>query len=160
MARPSGYRPAQPAGEASLAAVRACQGLEVVLPYRISVAELPTILQRHAAWIQERLAWLAARGEAPGQPILPEDIHLPFVGQSFRLVRENAREALLLAGPEELRLCLPETEHGVELVQQWLIGIGKQYLFRFVAKWPQRSACPSDEFRSVIKRAAGKVVPN
>lgn len=108
-------------------------GLEVVLPSRVSASEIPGILARHQEWIAERLTELRARGEAPGQNLLPDRIRLAFMGCEFCVDLEEGTRPKLLAGPDSLRLLLPsgETLAGAFLLQRWLVAQGKKHLVSF-----------------------------
>ena len=63
--------------------MRSCRGLEVVLPFDVSLRDLPAILDRHAGWIEKRRAVLESRSEGPGQPFLPDSVRLVFVGRDY-----------------------------------------------------------------------------
>lgn len=113
--------------------MRAGKGVEVVLPYRAFAAEVPVILERHREWIDERLAEMTRRGDAPGQQLLPDSVALPFLGRKFRIQRETADRPGLRIDAVDLGLFLPrgDEESGVLLLQRWLIMTGKQALTPF-----------------------------
>jgi predicted metal-dependent hydrolase len=113
--------------------LRSCRGIEVVLPYRVSAAEVPSILERHSAWLLERLAELRARGEAPDQNPLPERVELAFLGRRFDVAYEEGPRAELHAGEERLRAVLPPgaVGAGALLLQMWLVDLGKVHLVPF-----------------------------
>lgn len=110
--------------------VRPGKGIEVVLPYQVFGTDVPTILDRHQSWIADRLAELAARGEAPGQDLVPRTVALPFLGREFTVLREEARRPELHADAATITLHLqPEGEEtGVLLLQRWLVLTGKRTL--------------------------------
>ena len=113
--------------------LRSCRGIEVVLPYRVSAAEVPSILERHSAWLLERLAELRARGEAPDQNPLPEHVELAFLGRRFDITYEEGPRAELHAGEDRLRVVLPPgaVGAGALLLQMWLVDLGKVHLVPF-----------------------------
>ncbi|MBE1424960.1 putative metal-dependent hydrolase [Desulfomicrobium macestii] len=107
--------------------MRSCQGLEIVLPYRVSTSEVPAILERHQKWIQSHLAQLSARNEAPGQNPLPEAVELPFLGRAYRVQYETGPRTRLAVTGDMLRIFLPqgETLAGALVLQRWLVEMGK-----------------------------------
>jgi hypothetical protein len=113
--------------------LRSCRGIEVVLPYRVSAAEVPSILERHRTWLLERLAELRARGEAPDQNPLPDKVELAFLDRRFDVIYEQGPRAELHAGEERLRLVLPPgaVGDGALLLQMWLVDLGKVHLIPF-----------------------------
>ena len=110
--------------------IRSGKGLEVVLPYRAFASEVPVILERHQNWIAERWAELWARGEAPGQDLLPRRVTLSFLGREFEVGVQKAAQAELHADATTIRLLLPSGEEnlGVEFLQSWLVAQGKHVL--------------------------------
>jgi len=110
--------------------MRSCRGIEVVLPYRVSTSEVPSILERHQTWLMDRLAELKGRGEAPGQNPLPEEVGLDFLGRRFPVRYEERPRAELHADKSGLRLCLPpgKVGAGALLLQMWLVDLGKTHL--------------------------------
>lgn len=113
--------------------MRSCQGIEVVLPYRVSTSEVPSILERHQRWLMARLAELKDRGEAPGQNPLPDEIRLDFLDRRFSVRYEEGPRAELHAGEEDLRVFLPSGKVGeaATLLQMWLVGLGKTHLIAY-----------------------------
>jgi predicted metal-dependent hydrolase len=113
--------------------MRSCRGIEVVLPYRVSASEVPSILDRHRAWLLERLADLAERGEAPGQSPLPDAVRLGFLDREFAVTYGEGERPELHADGGGLRVLLPrgETGAGALLLQMWLINLGKCHLVPF-----------------------------
>jgi predicted metal-dependent hydrolase len=113
--------------------MRSCQGIEVVLPYRVSAREVPSILERHRAWLLERLDELKGRGEAPGQNPLPEEISLDFLDRSFPVRYEQGSRAELHAAEDGLCLVLPpgQVGDGAALLQMWLVDLGKTHLIPY-----------------------------
>ena len=119
--------------------MRSCRGIEVVLPYRISAAEVPSILERHKAWLMERLADLEIRGQAPGQNPLPDTVQLAFLDRKFCVAYgEGARPELHVADTQ-LRVLLPRGEAGAGalLLQMWLADLGKCHLVPFCQELAQ-----------------------
>lgn len=116
--------------------LRSCRGIEVVLPYRVSASEVPSILERHGAWLLERLAELRTRGEAPDQNPLPDRVELAFLGRSFDVAYEEGPRAELHAGEDRLRVVLPPgaVGAGALLLQMWLVDLGKVHLVPFCRK--------------------------
>lgn len=110
--------------------VRSGKGIEVVLPYRAFASEVPAILERHRDWITERWAELTARGEAPGQELLPHRVELSLLGREFEVRVQKAAQAELHADGASIRLFLPTGEEtvGAELLQRWLVAQGKHIL--------------------------------
>jgi len=110
--------------------MRSCRGIEVVLPYRVSAAAVPSILERHRIWLLERLADLQARGEAPGQNPLPERIDLPFLGRHFDVVYGRGQRGELRAEGARLRVTVPAEAAGTGalLLQKWLVHLGTTHL--------------------------------
>jgi hypothetical protein len=104
--------------------MRSCRGIEVVLPYRVSASEVPSILDRHRAWLLERLADLAERGEAPGQSPLPDAVRLGFLDREFAVTYGEGERPELHADGGGLRVLLPrgETGAGALLLQMWRAG--------------------------------------
>ena len=119
--------------------MRSCRGIEVVLPYRVSTSEVPSILERHRTWLLERLAELEERGEAPGQNPLPDRVELPFLERSYAVRYERGPRAELHPGKGELRVFLPPGEDGVGplLLQMWLANLGKCHLVPFCRELAQ-----------------------
>lgn len=113
--------------------MRSCRGIEVVLPYRVSVSEVPSILERHRDWLLTRLVELKDRGEAPGQNPLPESVRLDFLDRLFHVRYEESPRAELHAGDGGLRVCLPSGRvgSGPLLLQMWLVDQGKRHLIPF-----------------------------
>lgn len=113
--------------------LRSCRGIEVVLPYRISASEVPSILERHRPWLLERLGELEARGEAPGRNPLPDSVDLPFLQREYAVRHERGEKAELHAGDGELTVFLPQGEvrAGALLLQMWLADLGKRHLVPF-----------------------------
>ena len=113
--------------------MRSCQGIEVVLPYRVSASEVPSILERHRAWLLERLRELTDRGEAPGQNPLPDEVRLDFLDRRFPVRYEEGSRAELHAGEQGLRVVLPSGKvgAGATLLQMWLVDLGKMHLIPF-----------------------------
>lgn len=110
--------------------MRSCRGIEVVLPYRVSAAEVPAILERHRAWLLARLDELKGRGEAPGQNPLPGEVRLDFLDRSFPVRYDQGPRAELHAGEQGLTLSLPpgRVGAGAALLQMWLVDLGKVHL--------------------------------
>ena len=113
--------------------MRSCQGIEVVLPYRVSVREVPSILERHRDWLLERLDELKGRGEAPGQNPLPDEIRLDFLDRGFPVRYEEGPRAGLHAADDGLHVVLPSGRVGdvAALLQMWLVSLGKKHLIPF-----------------------------
>ena len=124
--------------------LRSCRGIEVVLPYRVSAAEVPSILERHREWILGRLADLQDRGEAPGQNPLPESVRLDFLDRVFSVRYEEGARAALHAGEGELRVLLPpgDVRTGALLLQRWLMDLGKAHLVPFCRELAQHHGVP------------------
>jgi hypothetical protein len=124
-------------------------GLEIVLPSRVATSEIPGILERHQAWITERLAELRTRGEAPGQNPLPRRIHLAFLGREFRVDLEEGARPALHDGQESLRLLLPadDVPAGAFLLQRWLVAQGKNHLVSFCRELAGRHGIPVSGIR-------------
>ena len=110
--------------------MRSCHGIEVVLPYRVSTREVPSILERHRAWLFARLDELKRRGEAPGQNPLPDEVRLDFLDRRFPVRYEEGPRAELHAADESLLVVLPvgKVGDGAALLQMWLVDLGKTYL--------------------------------
>lgn len=110
--------------------MRSCRGLEVVLPHRVSKAELSVILERHSDWILERHALLAARGEVPGQTFLPEAVRLEFSGREYRVVHAHSEKFGFKEAGDTVRLFYPNGQNhlAATLLQRWLIFRGKNDL--------------------------------
>ncbi|UTF51170.1 M48 family metallopeptidase [Desulfomicrobium sp. ZS1] len=113
--------------------MRSCQGIEVVLPYRVSASEVPSILERHRAWLLARLRELTDRGEAPGQNPLPDEVRLDFLDRRFSVRYEEGSRAELHAGEQGLNVFLPSGKvgAGATLLQMWLVDLGKTHLVPF-----------------------------
>jgi predicted metal-dependent hydrolase len=113
--------------------MRSCRGIEVVLPYRVSTTEVPSILERHQAWLMQRLAELRGRGEAPGQNPLPDEVGLDFLDRRFPVRYDEGPRAELYADESGLRVCLPPGEIGAGalLLQMWLVDLGKTHLIPY-----------------------------
>ena len=113
--------------------MRSCRGIEVVLPYRVSASEVPSILERNGPWLLERLHDLRERGEAPGQSPLPEAVRLEFTGREYSVSCAQGDKPRLRAGDGLLRLALPpgSVGAGALLLQKWLLGQGKEHLVPF-----------------------------
>jgi len=113
--------------------MRSCRGIEVVLPYRVSTSEVPSILERHQKWLMERLAELQGRGEAPGQNPLPDEVGLDFLDRRFPVRYEEGLRAQLHVDESGLQVCLPpgEVGAGALLLQMWLVDLGKTHLIRY-----------------------------
>jgi predicted metal-dependent hydrolase len=113
--------------------MRSCQGIEVVLPYRVSTSEVPSILERHRAWLLERLSELKGRGEAPGQNPLPDEIRLDFLDRRLAVSYEESSRAELHAAEDGLRVFLPLGRIGAGslLLQMWLVDLGKAHLIPY-----------------------------
>ncbi len=110
--------------------MRSCLGLEVVLPFRVSVSEVPTILERHREWILTGMADLAARNEAPGQNPLPDSVRLLFLDREYFVRSQEGTRPQLHADGDCLRIFLPPGQEpaGALLLQRWLIDLGKVHL--------------------------------
>ncbi len=110
--------------------MRSCRGIEVVLPYRVSTSEVPSILERNRAWLLERLDELRGRGEAPGQNPLPDEVRLDFLDRRFLVRYEEASRPELHAGEEGLCIFLPagQVGAGAALLQMWLVDLGRAHL--------------------------------
>lgn len=110
--------------------MRAARGLEVVLPFRVSTAEVSAILDRNEAWILERYEALLCRGEAPGQDLLPRRIVLEYTGMTYAVEITVGQRAGLRVFDDVIRLVAPreERELGLVLLQRWLIMEGRRHL--------------------------------
>lgn len=119
--------------------MRSCRGIEVVLPYRVSASEVPSILERHRQWLQERLADLAARGEAPGQSPLPDAVRLEFLEREYAVTYEEGDRPGLQVESGRLRVLLPRGEAGAGalLLQMWLVDLGRCHLVPFCLELSQ-----------------------
>lgn len=113
--------------------MRSCQGIEVVLPYRVSTSEVPSILERHRDWLLTRLDELKGRGEAPGQNPLPDEIRLDFLDRRLAVRYEESSRAELHAAEDGLRVFLPPGRIGAGslLLQMWLVNLGKTHLIPY-----------------------------
>jgi len=112
--------------------VRSCKGVEVVLPYRVSSSEVPSILERHRDWIMARLEDLEARGEGLGMSPVPESVRLEFLDREYSVSQcERPRPQLAVEG-DVLRLGLPAGSggEGALLLQRWLLNSAKGCLPR------------------------------
>ena len=120
--------------------MRSCQGIEVVLPYRVSSREVPSILDRHRAWLLERLDELKGRGEAPGQNPLPHEIRLDFLDRSFAVRHEEGPRPLLHAADDGLHVVAPAggVGDGAALLQKWLVDLGRIHLIPFCRDLAER----------------------
>ncbi len=105
--------------------VRPCQGVEVVLPYRVSIHEVPSILERNQDWITKRMGALRARGEGPGEGLQPEVVHLVLAGQSYRVSYAHAETSSLIETGNLLQIRFAQELHGLALLQRWLIRKGR-----------------------------------
>ena len=119
--------------------MRSCRGIEVVLPYRVSSSEVPSILERHRPWLLERLAELREKGEAPGQNPLPVRVDLPFLDRGYAVRYEEGPRAELHVGEGGLRVFLPPGEErvGPLLLQMWLADLGRCHLVPFCRELAQ-----------------------
>ena len=119
--------------------MRSCRGIEVVLPYRVSAAEVPSILERHKSWLMERLADLETRGQAPGQNPLPDTVELAFLDRKFCVAYGEGVRPELHVADSQLRVLLPRGEAGAGalLLQMWLADLGKCHLVPFCRELAQ-----------------------
>lgn len=124
--------------------MRSCRGIEIVLPYRVSTSEVPSILARHQAWLMQRLAELQGRGEAPGQNPLPDEVGLDFLDRRFPVSYAQGPRSELHADEAGLRVCLPAGEIGAGalLLQMWLVDLGKTHLIPYCHELAAHHAVP------------------
>lgn len=110
--------------------VRSGKGIEVVLPYRVFGTEVPAILDRHGDWLVERLAELVARGEGPGQSLLPQHVSFPFLNREFTVRCERAARTELHAEGDVITLYLSAEgeDAGMLVLQRWLVLMGQRAL--------------------------------
>lgn len=119
-------------------------GLEVVLPFRVSVAEVPSILDRHDQWILERHRVLAGRNEAPGQSMLPAVVSLTLPAKSWSVQVQPGEQAVLAMDDRVLRLTCPEDRQNlaVALLQRFLIRVGQDHLVPYCWDVSAQTAIP------------------
>lgn len=94
-------------------------GLVVTVPKRYNQKKLPEVLARHEAWIRtmhERFA--EERAKRLAEPILPETISLPAIGEAWQVIyeeidgsttvklKEQGNTLLLYGAVENVDLCL------------------------------------------------------
>mgnify|MGYP003042647917 CR=1 FL=1 len=110
--------------------MRSCRGLEAVLPFDMSLRDLPAILDRHAGWIEKRRTVLESRGEGPGQPFLPDSVRLVFVGRDYAVNYAHGLIAGLVARKGELVVTCPPGREilAARLLQHFLVREGKRHL--------------------------------
>lgn len=110
--------------------MRACSGLEVILPYRVSASEVPAILDRHHDWIMRRHHELLERGQGPGQSVIPERIVCACIQETFDVRCFSGGQLRLQVQGNVLTLEHPpnEGESCACLLQRFLILLGKRHL--------------------------------
>jgi predicted metal-dependent hydrolase len=118
--------------------------LEVVLPYRVSVDDVPSILDRHEQWIMDRHRILASRDEASGQSLMPSSVSLDFLGQTWDLQLLAGDRARLENAGSVLRLTCPSGRQdlGLTLLQRFLIQVGRDHLAPLCRRLSLQSAIP------------------
>lgn len=110
--------------------MRACAGIEVTLPHRVPVAEVPAILDRHHDWLMQRYHFLVERGQGPGQSVMPERIECPCIGRVFSVRYVQGAELRLRSDGTALTLQYPagKKESGASLLCRFLIRLGTTHL--------------------------------
>ena len=101
--------------------------VEVVVPKRVSLRQVPAFVAEHQRWLQRQLARMDARYAA--EPLLPEWIRLPAVEEQWQvLFTLGAAARLRVSGPGRLQLTAPGEAQAGPLLQQWLQQHARQVL--------------------------------
>lgn len=113
--------------------MRAGLGLEIVLPDHVSQTEIPHILKRHGEWITKQHAAQWARGEAPGQSILPDVISLAFLQQEYGVHITTGSCAQLSLEQTHVQMILPPKQEdlGTRLLQNFLKYCARKHLIPY-----------------------------
>lgn len=109
--------------------LRACnqKGLEITVPKRYSLNELPAVLEEHKIWILKQLAQITSQQSAP----LPTNIHLPALNQHWQIsfLPSDTRSKLFIRTNNEFVLMGKTIQsQGKKLLIQALKKIAQKYL--------------------------------
>lgn len=92
-------------------------GLELVVPKRFNIKEIPSILETHRSWIEKQLLKIQVETPSEDDIVLPQEIHFPAVQQTWRIdyatnkssslkiLTRPDREIVLLGKIANKRLC-------------------------------------------------------
>ncbi len=135
------------------------KGLEIVIPKGYDQTRIPQILQSKQAWLQRVLGIANAKKEFhQAQPILPENIFLPAINQSWQVryvdltcKKLTSKKPKYFENPDsQLTITTTNPELCHQLLRQWLLSVGKRYLPPELAKISLMIGLPFSEV--AIKR--------
>lgn len=109
-------------------------GIEVVVPNRFNMKEIPVIIESHKEWLLKQLEKLRAQHEATNACPLPHEITLPAINETWRvnyipsnlnkvslLSRAQLKEIILLGNIHDRAACLKRLNY-------WLLQYAKNIL--------------------------------
>lgn len=118
--------------------IRDASGVEVVVPARLRVRGVESVLQRKAPWILRTLERIAQHQSSGPLAQIEEGMPLPLLGEelTLRIVRSTTRRSRVSASNGELIVTLPADGTGdVRLpLVRWYISQAKKMIPRRVAE--------------------------
>ena len=113
------------------------RGLEITVPYRFNVREIPSILEENKLWIEKQLAVLALHLHPPA--MLPDLIDLKAINESWRISYINVDKKIQLVQRHQLgELALVgninDTSACKTKMKIWLKNRAKIYLPRLLGE--------------------------
>jgi len=112
-------------------------GLEVVVPTRFNLKNIPEILEKHKSWIQKKLADFIEKPTT-----LPDEIKLTAINQTWRIlyIQSTNKKAKLFVRPEQELVLLGNIEDKIfckKLLTQWIRKQAAIYLTTCLQKIAQ-----------------------
>jgi predicted metal-dependent hydrolase len=126
------------------------KGLEITVPYRFALKELPAILAEHQHWIMQRLNEISVQRQAT----LPDQIQFPVFNETWSVRYEKmAKRLSLFVRPDNEILLLGEIENKVDcqqLLMRWIKHEAKKRLPPLLTALSEKCHLP---YASVAVRA-------
>lgn len=103
-------------------------GLQITIPYRFSMRNIPDIIENHRQWITSQLEKIAA------QPVItqPSEINLQALNQCWKVQYSESQSRLHLRSMPDHQLILSGQVHNIErcnaLLNAWVKKIAKEAL--------------------------------
>lgn len=108
-------------------------GLEVVVPVRFNLKNLPEILEKNKSWIQKKLADFSEKIAREPRDSLPDTITLAAIDQTFRIqyIKTASKKIVLFIRPDQELVIVGAIENKIKckkLLTSWLKKQAKRYL--------------------------------
>jgi predicted metal-dependent hydrolase len=119
-------------------------GLELVVPLRFNQKTIPDILETNKQWIEKQLAKIQLELNTLNQQILPSEILLPLLNQSWRILylKGDSKKLRLLINPNHELILFGNTDdknNCKKLLNIWVKNQAKTFITERLAYLSQKT---------------------